>query len=81
MAVENLSQWKPPVGEERKYCPVGRLLEGGVAVAILDDKMNLQPVGVAGEIYVGGPTLAIGKKQLPFCHLLKKIATPQLMMG
>ena len=60
VAVENLSTWKPPVGKERKYCPVGQLLEGGVVVAILDDKMNLQPVGVAGEIYVGGPTLAIG---------------------
>ena len=59
VAMENLTTWNCSAEEERKYCPVGKLLDG-VSIAILDDNMTLQPVGVAGEIYVGGPTLAKG---------------------
>ncbi|XP_075266110.1 uncharacterized protein LOC142358577 isoform X2 [Convolutriloba macropyga] len=61
VAMENLSLWRlNEEEEERKYCPVGRIFNQ-VSIAILsDDTMELQPVGVAGEIYVGGPTLARG---------------------
>ena len=33
----------------RKFCPVGKLLPG-VAVVIMNDELQPQPVGVAGEV-------------------------------
>ncbi|RUS78344.1 hypothetical protein EGW08_013895 [Elysia chlorotica] len=48
----------------RKFCPVGHILEG-VKIIILDNEGNQQPVGMSGEIYVGGPTLAIGYVNRP----------------
>ncbi|EER05252.1 antibiotic synthetase, putative [Perkinsus marinus ATCC 50983] len=49
----------------RKFCPVGNLLPQ-VKVNILDpESLEPVPLGVAGEIYVEGPTLAIGYLNRP----------------
>eukprot|EP01135_Chromosphaera_perkinsii_P002594 Nk52_evm110s224 gene=Nk52_evmTU110s224 len=42
-----------------KYAPCGEIMEN-VRVYILDDSLSQVPFGVPGEVYVGGPTLAIG---------------------
>ena len=44
----------------RKFCPVGRLLPGVKLSIMKSETLDAQPVGVSGEIYVGGPTLALG---------------------
>lgn len=43
----------------RKFSPAGKVLPG-VHIAIIGDEGKPLPVGVSGEIYVGGPTLARG---------------------
>ncbi|XP_046580237.1 linear gramicidin synthase subunit D-like [Haliotis rubra] len=48
----------------RKFCPVGKLLPG-VRVAILNEDQQIQPVGMPGEIFVSGPTLARGYLKRP----------------
>ncbi|ELT91027.1 hypothetical protein CAPTEDRAFT_189369 [Capitella teleta] len=63
----DLSEWyQQSKGEvcEKKFCPVGKMLPG-VEIAILNNEMQAQPVGVAGEIYIGGPTLALGYLKRP----------------
>ncbi|PNF30886.1 hypothetical protein B7P43_G06094 [Cryptotermes secundus] len=47
-----------------KLCPVGKLLPF-VHVLVMDDKQNVEPVGVRGEIYIKGPALAIGYLNRP----------------
>jgi hypothetical protein len=39
----------------RKFCPVGKLLPG-VHVLVMDDEMNVEPVGVSGEVRVEKPS-------------------------
>lgn len=38
-----------------KFCPVGKLLPG-VHVLVMDDKQNVEPVGVKGEVCIEGPS-------------------------
>ena len=35
--------------KEQKFCPVGKLLPG-VSVVIMNDELEPQPMGVAGEV-------------------------------
>jgi acyl-coenzyme A synthetase/AMP-(fatty) acid ligase len=46
----DLSFGKLPV-ESRKFCPVGKLLPG-VQVVVMDDDLNVKPVGVRGEVSI-----------------------------
>uniref|UniRef100_A0A1I8I4I0 Fatty acid synthase n=2 Tax=Macrostomum lignano TaxID=282301 RepID=A0A1I8I4I0_9PLAT len=64
--------------ERRKFCPVGWLLPG-VQVVILDEALNPQPVGAAGEIYVAGPTLAKGYVKRPDLNRSKFIQAPKAL--
>ncbi|KAK7873449.1 hypothetical protein R5R35_000229 [Gryllus longicercus] len=61
--------------EQRKFCPVGKVLPG-VHIIIMDEELNIQPVGAPGEIYVGGPTLAIGYLNRPEVTAQRFIARP-----
>jgi acyl-coenzyme A synthetase/AMP-(fatty) acid ligase len=38
----------------RKFCPVGKLLPG-VHIIVMDAEMNVEPVGVRGEVCIEGP--------------------------
>lgn len=60
VAYENLTEFYF-TKTARKYAPVGKVIPG-VKVAVFDMSNGLKrvPVGVPGEIFVGGPTLAIG---------------------
>ncbi|XP_050415332.1 uncharacterized protein LOC126829469 isoform X1 [Patella vulgata] len=64
----------------RKFCPVGRVLPG-VEVVILNDDMVPQSIGLPGEIYVGGPTLAIGYLNNPTQQTAKFIQRPETVTG
>uniref|UniRef100_H2YWG8 Dehydrogenase/reductase SDR family member 11 n=1 Tax=Ciona savignyi TaxID=51511 RepID=H2YWG8_CIOSA len=50
--------------KKRKFAPVGSVCPG-IHVVILDNEGNPQPVGMPGEIFVGGPTLARGYLNRP----------------
>ncbi|XP_064637306.1 uncharacterized protein LOC135493708 isoform X2 [Lineus longissimus] len=60
VAYGDLTKWIEHEGErikDRKFSPVGKVLPG-VQIAIMNEKLKPQPVGISGEIYIGGPTLA-----------------------
>lgn len=61
---------------KRKFCPVGKLLPG-VYVAIMDDNLKPLPVGLSGEIFVGGPTLARGYLNRPELNAFRFIDCPK----
>ncbi|GFG29417.1 hypothetical protein Cfor_02618 [Coptotermes formosanus] len=75
VACSQLSLEKLPV-EPRKFCPVGKLLPE-VQVVVMDDNMTAQPAGVRGEIYVKGPTLAIGYLNRPELNAERFITLPE----
>ncbi|KAL3110217.1 hypothetical protein niasHT_015820 [Heterodera trifolii] len=59
VAVSNLNEFHRR-HEKRQFAPVGKVIDG-VKVLILDGQtMKRVPIGVPGEIYVAGPTLARG---------------------
>ncbi|KAL9971921.1 hypothetical protein ACROYT_G018144 [Oculina patagonica] len=60
---------------KRKFCPVGKLLPG-VYVAIMDENLKPLPVGVPGEIFVGGPALAQGYLNRPELNAYRFIERP-----
>lgn len=61
--------------KKRKFCPVGKLLPG-VYVAIMDENLKPLPVGLSGEIFVGGPTLAQGYLNRPELNAYRFIERP-----
>ncbi|KAK7495228.1 hypothetical protein BaRGS_00013410, partial [Batillaria attramentaria] len=60
----------------RKFCPVGKVLPG-VHVVIIGEEGRPLPVGVSGEIYVGGPTLARGYLNRPEQQAQRFIPRPE----
>jgi len=40
--------------EPSKFCPAGKLLPG-VRIFVMDDNMNVQPIGITGEVCIMGP--------------------------
>ncbi|XP_077966537.1 uncharacterized protein LOC120348546 [Styela clava] len=85
VAAADLSQYWIDIKEQtsdvealakRKFAPVGKVLPG-VHIYILDEELNIQPTGVTGEIYVGGPTLARGYLNRPKLNAERFIDLPQ----
>ncbi|WP_426220365.1 non-ribosomal peptide synthase/polyketide synthase [Pseudomonas sp. DWRC2-2] len=58
--------WKARKGDPcgAVYAPIGTLL-GNRSGYVLDSQLNLQPVGVAGELYLGGEGVARGYLERP----------------
>ena len=58
--------WKTPASGpcEAVYAPIGRAV-GERALYVLDDDLELLPRGLAGELYIGGRTLARGYYRQP----------------
>ncbi len=58
--------WKARQGDPcgAVYAPIGTLL-GNRSGYVLDSQLNLQPIGVAGELYLGGEGVARGYLERP----------------
>ena len=54
----------PAQWQHSPYLPIGTAV-GNRSAWVLDDSLNPLPVGVAGELYLGGPELARGYHQRP----------------
>ncbi|WP_052360692.1 non-ribosomal peptide synthetase [Oceanobacillus manasiensis] len=55
-----------PVNEvpENQSLPIGKAI-GNTTLYVLDEQMRLQPLGVPGELYIGGQGLAVGYLNQP----------------
>jgi amino acid adenylation domain-containing protein len=70
-----------PTGEWlMKGLPIGKPLQNS-RVYILDDEMMLAPVGVAGEIYIGGETVARGYLRQPALSAERFVPSPYSESG
>jgi acyl-coenzyme A synthetase/AMP-(fatty) acid ligase/acyl carrier protein len=65
---QDVNSWSvlPPIG-----CPIP-----GVAIYILDEHYNLMPIGIAGEIFIGGECLAQGYLNNPELTERKFVTNP-----
>uniref|UniRef100_A0A915CXH4 Fatty acid synthase n=1 Tax=Ditylenchus dipsaci TaxID=166011 RepID=A0A915CXH4_9BILA len=62
--------------EERQFAPVGKVIDC-VKVFILDNLLKKVPIGVPGEIYVAGPTLASGYINRPELNKNRFVDVPR----
>ncbi|XP_075227039.1 uncharacterized protein LOC142327684 isoform X2 [Lycorma delicatula] len=62
-------------GEPRKFCSVGKIFPE-VHVVVMDENKDVKKIGEPGEIYIGGPTLAIGYLNRPDLNAEKFIERP-----
>ena len=75
--------WEAPLGEaaaSRADPPIGAPI-GNVTTYILDERLRPVPIGVPGELFIGGPTLARGYLGRPDLDARAFVADPLIPTG
>ncbi|MEU3993029.1 amino acid adenylation domain-containing protein [Streptomyces platensis] len=63
-AAVDVTAWQCVPGDERGIVPIGRPI-ANTRVLVLDEQLNPVPVGVVGELHIGGVQVARGYHNLP----------------